>query len=112
MEIKKMSKNIDTMMDTVGRIFEATEATLAGMQDGERMQLKELASTVSAAVSLEPKYVLSFVSHFVHNTDNAHVLRGKKGGVIKGAKVVKPAKTTKTSTADAADQSADVVASV
>jgi len=94
-----MSKNIDSMMDTVGRIFEATEATLAGMQSGERVQLKELAQTVSTSVNMEYKYVLGFVNHFVHNTDMAHVLRGKKGGVIKGAKVVKPAKATKSSAA-------------
>lgn len=96
-----MSKNLDVMMSTVGRIFEATEATLNGMKDGERMQLKELTETVSSAVNMDAKYVLGFVSHFVHNTDMAHVLRGKKGGVIKGAKVVRPAKSTKTADTDA-----------
>ena len=104
-----MSKNIDTMMNTVGRIFEATETALSSMKDGDRMQLKELATTVSASVAMDPKYVLGFVSHFVHNTDMAHVLRGKKGGVIKGAKVVKAAKSAKTTKAT---DVADAVASV
>lgn len=102
MEIK-MSKNVDTMLGTVGRIFEATEAALQGMQDGERMQLKELTQTVSMAVAMDPKYVLGFVNHFVHNTEMAHVLRGKKGGVIKGAKVIKPAKPTKVADVTASD---------
>jgi len=62
------------------------------MNDGERIQIKELAKTVGLMVAMEPKSVLHFVNHYVHNTELAYVTRGKNGGVIKGQKVVKPAK--------------------
>lgn len=83
------------MLETVERIFEATHATVDSMNDGERLQLKELAQTVGLAVAMEPKHVLGFVNHFVHNSDIAYVTRGKNGGVIKGVKTAKPAKPAK-----------------
>lgn len=81
--------NIKEMLVNVERIFEATNSVIASMNDGERIQLKELAQTVGLAVALEPKHVLNFVNHFVHNSDVAYVTRGKKGGVFKGTKSVK-----------------------
>lgn len=80
------------MMETVEQIFEATHATIESMDMGERIQLKELAQTVGLAVAMEPKHVLGFVNHFVHNSDIAYVTRGKNGGVIKGTKPEKLAK--------------------
>lgn len=96
------------MLETVDRIFEATASTLSTMNDGERIQLKELAQTVGLAVAMEPKHVLGFVNHFVHNSDVAYVTRGKNGGVIKGVKSAKPAKTVKSSTG-ASDPSVQLV---
>lgn len=83
------------MLETVERIFEATNATLDSMKVGERIQLKELAQNVGLAVAMEPKHVLGFVNHFVHNSDVAYVTRGKNGGVIKGVKSSKPVKVSK-----------------
>lgn len=87
-----MNKNISVMLEEIGRIFSATQATIESMNDGDRIQLKELAQTVGLAVALEPKQVLNFVNYYVHNSDIAHVSRGKNGGVIKGNKTVKLAK--------------------
>jgi hypothetical protein len=84
-----MSQNIKNMLETVESIFNAAEKVLSAMNDGDRTQVKELAKNVGLAVSMEPKLVLHFVNHFVHNTDIAYVTRGKKGGVIKGPKPVK-----------------------
>lgn len=87
--------NITGMLETVERIFEAAQVTLEGMQNGERMQIKELAQAVGLVVAMEPKHVLGFVNHFVHNTDIAYVTRGKNGGIIRGARPVKTAKVSK-----------------
>jgi len=97
------------MLETVERIFEATHATVESMNDGERIQLKELAQTVGLAVAMEPKHVLGFVNHFVHNSDIAYVTRGKNGGVIKGVKTAKPAKSTTSKSASTRDPSVTLV---
>jgi hypothetical protein len=85
--------------------FEAAHNILDGMQDGERIQIKDLAKDVGLAVALPSKDVLGFVTHFVHNTSIAYVRRGKHGGIIKGVKpvkLVKPAKKVKAAIAVAA----------
>lgn len=86
-----MTKNINilNMLETVQNIFEATNSVISNMNDGDRIQLKELAQTVGMAVAMEPKHVLSFVNYFVHNSDIVYVTRGKNGGVVKGNKVSK-----------------------
>lgn len=89
------NKEIKTMLETVETVFNATHTALSSMQDGERTSLKDLAKTVGLSVSLDPKQVLKFVDHFVHNTTVAYVARGQNGGIVKGvktAKTVKPAK--------------------
>jgi hypothetical protein len=101
-----MSKNIQLQLATVEKIFKSTHETLTSMADGDRIQLKELAKVVGLACGMEPKQVLSFVNHFVHNTDVAYVTRGKKGGIVKGekpVKVEKPKKAKKDDTTDSSD---------
>lgn len=78
------------MLETVGRVFEATHQFVDSMSAGERVQLKELAQTVGLAVAMDPKDVLGFVNYYVHNSDICYVSRGKNGGVIKGVKTAKP----------------------
>ncbi len=95
-----MSTNVKSQMETVEKVFSATLTALSSLQDGERVQLKELAKTVGLSTALEPKVVLPFVSYFVHNTTVAYVTRGKKGGIIKG---VKPAKVVKSRKKDSDD---------
>ena len=84
-------QSMEEMMQSINRIFEATQATIDSMTEGDRIQLKDLAQTVGLVVASDPKYVLGFVNHFVHNSNVAYVSRGKNGGVIKGRK---PARTT------------------
>ena len=85
------------MLETVERVFHAAHVTVSGMQDGQRMQVKELAQAVSLSVGLEAKQVLPFVTHYLHNTDIAYVTRGKKGGIVKGTKPLKQDKVSKKS---------------
>ena len=103
---------IKNMLETVERVFSAAQATVEGLQDGQRMQIKDLASAVGLAVAMEPKQVLGFVNHFVHNTEIAYVTRGKNGGIIRGTrpvKVVKAPKKAKTDTTVATDDSPQTV---
>lgn len=96
------TSNIQAMTETAQRCFEAANNIIESMDVGDRKQIKELAEAVGAAVGLEPKKVLGFVNHFVHETDIAYVTRGKKGGLIRGtrpAKVVKAKKSKKTDVA-------------
>ena len=80
------------------QVFEAAQQAIESMQDGERIQIKQLAQVVGLAVAKDPKEVLGFVNHFAHDTSLAYVTRGKNGGIIKGtkpAKVVKAGKRQK-----------------
>lgn len=91
----QFNADIEAMTATARQAFEAAQTIIDGMKDGERVQIKDLAKDVGLALAQDPKQVLGFVNHFVHNTSAAYVTRGKNGGVIKGtkpAKVVKPAK--------------------
>jgi hypothetical protein len=87
----EMDKSVSSMLETVGRVFEATFHSVDSMSHGERIQLKELAQTVGLAVAMDPKDVLGFVNYYVHNSDIVYVSRGKNGGVIKGSRSAKPA---------------------
>jgi hypothetical protein len=92
------NKNIQNMLETVESIFNAAQTAVEAMQDGTRLQIKELAQVVGASVGLEPKQVLNFVNHYVHNTDIAYVTRGKNGGIIRGVKQAKVVKAKKVKT--------------
>lgn len=97
------SKDVERMTAFSKQCYEAAEHALATMQDGERIQIKELAQVVALAVAKDPKSVLGFVNHFAHDTTLAYVTRGKNGGIIKGtkpAKVVKASKRQKKADAD------------
>jgi hypothetical protein len=97
------SKDVERMTAFSKQCYEAAEHALATMQDGERIQIKELAQVVALAVAKDPKSVLGFVNHFAHDTTLAYVTRGKNGGIIKGtkpAKVVKASKRQKKVDAD------------
>jgi hypothetical protein len=101
---------ITSMLETVESIFNAAQTTIEGMQGGERMQIKELAQAVGLIVAMEPKHVLGFVNHFVHNTDIAYVTRGKNGGIIRGTRPVKVIKVKKVKVAPVvADDSSPAV---
>ena len=97
------SKDVERMTAFSKQCYEAAEHAIEAMQDGERIQIKELAQVVGLAVAKDPKSVLGFVNHFAHDTTLAYVTRGKNGGIIKGtkpAKVVKASKRQKKVDAD------------
>ena len=77
------------------RVYEAAENTIQSMQDGERMQIKQLAQVVGNALSEDPKVVLGFVNYFAHRNSLSYVTRGKNGGIIRGSKPVKVVKAGK-----------------
>jgi hypothetical protein len=77
------------------RVYETAKDTIQAMQDGERMQIKELAKAVGTALSEDPKVVLGFVSYFAHRTSLAYVTRGKNGGIIRGTRPIKVIKAGK-----------------
>lgn len=97
MEIKmSKSTNVQNQLETIEKVLNAALNVLEGMKDGERMQLKHLAEVVALSVAMTPKEVLPFVNSFAHKTDLGYVSVGKNGGLVKGAKVSKPVKTTKS----------------
>jgi len=91
--------------------FEATQAIINDMSEGQRIQIKDLAKSVGQTLSVPAKEVLGFVSHFVRNTKSAYVTRGKNGGVVKGTKPVKVVKLTKKQKAVDATSTIDSTAS-
>jgi hypothetical protein len=96
------NNNVQSMVETSQKIFEAANSIVESMATGDRKQIKELAEEVSSAVGMEPKQVLGFVHHFAHHTNIAYVTRGKHGGIIRGtkvAKVVKPKRAKKDTAA-------------
>lgn len=89
------SSNVDRLVEKNRAVYEAAESVVSGMQDKERKQIKDLATAVGSLVGKEPKEVLALVSMFAHDCDSGYVTRGKRGGFVKGVKVVKPAKPVK-----------------
>jgi uncharacterized phosphosugar-binding protein len=80
---------IELMVNFTRQVFKAAQQFLESMQDGERVQIKQLAQNVSTSLSRDPKKVLVFINHFAHSTSMAYVSRGKNGGLVKGVKPVK-----------------------
>lgn len=91
-----MSKELETMLQEITSVLKATETNIENMNVGERIQMKDLAVAVGLAVAKEPKEVINFVNHFVHNTNLAYVSRGKNGGIIRGVKLAKVVKLGST----------------
>jgi len=102
--------DIEIMVTFSRQVFEAAQSAIANMQDGERIQIKQLAQTVGTAVSKDIKDVLGFVNHFAHNTSLAYVTRGKNGGIIKGTKPVKVVKVGKKKKDDTTTPAVQLVA--
>jgi hypothetical protein len=100
--IKMNTADIERMTAFSKQVFEAAQHTIEAMQDGERMQIKQLAQVVGLAVAKDPKEVLGFVNHFAHETSLAYVTRGKNGGIVKGTKTVKVVKVKRVKKVDAA----------
>lgn len=94
--------DIEIMVTFSRQIFEAAQNALATMQDGERIQIKQLAQTVSTALGRDTKDIVGFVNHFAHHTSLAYVTRGKNGGLVKGTKPVRVAKVGKKQKDDVA----------
>lgn len=92
-----MSTSIKDMLGTVESIFTATQKVVDGLDDGARLQVGDLSQTVGLSLGMDPKDILGFVSYYTHNIEPvAHVRRGKNGGLIKGARVVKKSKVQTT----------------
>jgi hypothetical protein len=94
------SKDVERITAFSKQVYEATEHAISSMQDGERIQIKQLAQVVGLAVAKNPKDVLSFVNHFAHDTELAYVTRGKNGGIIRGTKPVKVVKAKRQKKVD------------
>lgn len=88
-------QDFNSMIASVNSIFTTINSIVSEMADGERYQLKELASMVSDRTGADLENALSFVQYFSHNTDMGYVSRGKKGGFIRGVKQIKPVKEPK-----------------
>ena len=65
------------------------------MRDGDRYQLKDLAQLVADQSGGQATNIIGFVDFFTHHTDMGYVSRGKKGGFIRGQKLIKPLKIGK-----------------
>jgi hypothetical protein len=89
------SKDVESITAYSKQVYEAAENAVAAMQDGERMQIKQLAQAVGTALSEDPKKVLGLVNLYAHVTSLAYVTRGKNGGIIRGTKPAKVVKASK-----------------
>lgn len=89
------SKDVERMTAFSKEVYEAAEHAIEAMQDGERIQIKELAKVVGLALAKDPKDVLGFVNHYAHDNSLSYVTRGKNGGIIRGTKPVKVVKASK-----------------
>jgi hypothetical protein len=110
-----MNTKSKEILETVSRVIASAESSLQGMKDGERISLKDLTSLVALNCDMEAKHIIGFVTYFAHNTDLAHVTRGKNGGVVKGqpsAKADKSAKKSKVAAKNSSDSKDTSKASV
>ena len=93
-----MSTEVESMLEEISGVLKAVETNIESLSVGERIQMKDLAAAVGLAVAKDPKYVMNFVNHYVHNTTLAYVTRGKNGGIIRGVRPAKVIKAGKTDT--------------
>lgn len=86
--------NSQRLSENVLKVFNATQKIVDGLADGQRKQIKDLVTDVAVATGMDANEIIGFVSYFAHNIEpEAHVRRGKEGGLVKGArKVVTPKK--------------------
>lgn len=84
----------ELLLKKIDNIFIQTQMVIDGIAQGNRMQLKEMAEAVSAAMGLDAKSIAIYVSDYAHNAEGGYVTRGKKGGFIKGVKPIKILKPT------------------
>jgi len=97
---------VEKMTETAKLVFETALQIVKGMSEGDRKQIKDLAMEVSSAVGMEPKRILGFINHFVHECEPlAYVTRGKKGGLIRGIRPAKVVKAKKSDTDQAGSNS-------
>ena len=90
------NSNAQRLADNVLQAFNAAQKVVDGLADGERKQIKDIVTEVVKATGMETTFVLGFVSYFAHNIEpEAHVRRGKKGGLVKGARKVPAPKKVK-----------------
>lgn len=79
----------EILLAHIESIFDLTQTVVDGMVVGSRMQLREMAEAVALSMELDPKDVAYYVSAYAHHCEGGYVTRGKKGGFIKGVKVLK-----------------------
>lgn len=88
--------NAQRLSERVLQVFNATQTVVDGLADGDRKQIKDIVTEVVKSTGEETTFVLGFVSYFAHNIEpEAHVRRGKKGGLVKGARKVAAPKKAK-----------------
>lgn len=85
--------NVKSLLSSVEKVFTATQDAFDKMKDGDRITAVNLAAQISSSLSLSSKDTLELVVFFVHHSDDVYISRGKNGGIIKGVKPVKVAKT-------------------
>lgn len=101
-----MSNNdVFSATEEAKKSFDAANAIITAMKDGERKQIKDLVIEVAAVLNTEAKEVIGFVNHYAHHNNDSYVTRGKKGGLIKGSRPVKVVKVKKAKKTDTADSS-------
>lgn len=102
------NSNAQRLSDDVIKVFNATQKVVDGLADGERKQIKDIVTDIGSIPGMTANEVLGFVSYFSHHIEpEAHVRRGKKGGLVKGArKVPTPKKPKAAKAAPATDDTA------
>jgi len=88
--------NSERLGERVQKVFNETQKIVDSLADGERKQIKDIVTEVVKATGEDTTFTLGFVSYFAHNIEpEAHVRRGKKGGLVKGARKVVAPKSVK-----------------
>lgn len=94
--------NTNSIIERVNSVINSAAGIASSMQNGDRIQLKELALRASKSSNLDIKDALNLVSMFARSTDLGYVSRGKNGGFIRGTK---PAKTPPAQISDVKNNS-------
>jgi hypothetical protein len=68
--------SVQKMTEAADSAFTAAHKIVEAMPDGSRKQIKDLTMEVATTLGKDPKKVIGFVNHFVHETDIAYVTRG------------------------------------
>ena len=92
------NNDVSLMTERANTIFLATQSFIMEMPLNQRLSLKKLAEEIGMRINMEPAEVFPYTSDFARHNTISYVSAGKFGGVVRGQRKLKGAKSITNNT--------------